>query len=100
MITFLGFLTANLVGRTIVTYGELLLDRMPLVRNLYRGLKQADNPGRNKSGGKVDAKPHSPSPRADNHGGEHVAFFVKAGHAHDRVIGFMAFLGLGTIFLT
>lgn len=40
MLTLLGFLTANLVGRTIVSYGENLLDRMPLVRNLYRGLKQ------------------------------------------------------------
>jgi uncharacterized membrane protein len=40
LITLLGFLTANLVGRTIVTYGEALLDRMPFVRNLYRGLKQ------------------------------------------------------------
>jgi uncharacterized membrane protein len=40
IITLLGFLTANLVGRTIVSYGENLLDRMPLVRNLYRGLKQ------------------------------------------------------------
>lgn len=40
LITLLGFLTANLVGRTIVTYGEAMLDRMPLVRNLYRGLKQ------------------------------------------------------------
>jgi uncharacterized membrane protein len=40
IITLLGFLTANLVGRTIVVYGETLLDRMPLVRNLYRGLKQ------------------------------------------------------------
>jgi uncharacterized membrane protein len=40
IITLLGFLTANLVGRTVVSYGENLLDRMPLVRNLYRGLKQ------------------------------------------------------------
>jgi uncharacterized membrane protein len=40
LLTLLGFLTANLVGRTVVTYGESLLDRMPLVRNLYRGLKQ------------------------------------------------------------
>jgi uncharacterized membrane protein len=40
ILTLLGFLTANLVGRTVVGYGELLLDRMPLVRNLYRGLKQ------------------------------------------------------------
>ena len=43
LITLLGFLTANLVGRTIVTYGEAMLDRMPLVRNLYRGLKQIFN---------------------------------------------------------
>ncbi len=40
ILTLLGFLTANLVGRTIVAYGEQMLDRMPLVRNLYRGLKQ------------------------------------------------------------
>ena len=40
IITLLGFLTANIVGRSVVGYGETLLDRMPLVRNLYRGLKQ------------------------------------------------------------
>jgi uncharacterized membrane protein len=40
VLTLLGFLTANLVGRTVVGYGESMLDRMPLVRNLYRGLKQ------------------------------------------------------------
>ena len=40
MLTLLGFLTANLVGRTVVAYGESLLDRVPLVRNLYRGLRQ------------------------------------------------------------
>jgi uncharacterized membrane protein len=40
ILTLLGFLTANLVGRTVVSYGETMLDRMPLVRNLYRGLKQ------------------------------------------------------------
>jgi len=40
VITLLGFLTANLVGRTVVSYGETLLDRMPFVRNIYRGLKQ------------------------------------------------------------
>lgn len=39
-ITIIGFLTANFVGRTIVSYGEVLLSRMPLVRNLYSGLKQ------------------------------------------------------------
>lgn len=40
MITLIGFLTANIIGRTIVGYGERLLNRMPLVRNLYSGLKQ------------------------------------------------------------
>ncbi len=40
LITLIGFLTANFIGRTIVGYGEHLLDRMPLVRNIYRGLKQ------------------------------------------------------------
>jgi len=39
-LTLLGFLTANLVGRTLVEAGEMLLDRMPLVRSLYKGLKQ------------------------------------------------------------
>lgn len=40
MITMVGFLTANLIGRSIVSYGESWLNRMPLVRNLYSGLKQ------------------------------------------------------------
>ena len=39
-ITLLGFLTANLAGRTFVAWGESLLARMPLIRNIYRGLKQ------------------------------------------------------------
>ena len=39
-ITIVGFLTANLIGRSIVSYGESLLHRMPVVRNLYSGLKQ------------------------------------------------------------
>lgn len=36
----IGFLTANIAGRTLLSYGELLLGRMPVVRNLYSGLKQ------------------------------------------------------------
>jgi uncharacterized membrane protein len=40
LITLVGFLTANIIGRTIVSYGEYLLDRMPLVRTVYRALKQ------------------------------------------------------------
>ena len=39
-ITLLGALTANLFGRTIVGYGELMLNRMPIVRNVYKALKQ------------------------------------------------------------
>ena len=39
-LTLLGFLTANIFGRTIVGAGESLLNRMPLVRNLYSALKQ------------------------------------------------------------
>ena len=40
LITLVGFLTANIIGRSIVSYGEKLLNRMPLVRNVYKGLKQ------------------------------------------------------------
>jgi uncharacterized membrane protein len=39
-ITILGFLTANLAGRAVIAWGESLLARMPLIRNVYRGLKQ------------------------------------------------------------
>ena len=39
-LTFLGFLAANLIGRTLVELGEGLLGRMPVVRAIYRGLKQ------------------------------------------------------------
>ena len=39
-LTFLGFLTANLVGRTLVELGEKLLHRMPIVRPIYRTMKQ------------------------------------------------------------
>lgn len=35
-----GALTANLLGRTIVSYGELMVDGMPVVRGVYRALKQ------------------------------------------------------------
>jgi uncharacterized membrane protein len=42
-IALIGFLTANFIGRTIVNLGEHALDRMPLVRNIYKGLKQIFN---------------------------------------------------------
>jgi uncharacterized membrane protein len=40
VLTLLGFLTANLVGRKLVELGERVLVRMPIVRPLYKGLKQ------------------------------------------------------------
>jgi uncharacterized membrane protein len=40
VITLIGFVTANFVGRAVVGFGERLLNRMPLVRNVYKGLKQ------------------------------------------------------------
>jgi uncharacterized membrane protein len=39
-LTLLGFLTANLVGRTLVGWGEDMLSRMPIVRPIYRTMKQ------------------------------------------------------------
>ncbi len=39
-LTLLGFLTHNLIGRTLVDLGEKLLGRMPVVRAIYRSLKQ------------------------------------------------------------
>ena len=35
-----GFLAANLIGRTLVDVGETFLGRIPAVRAIYRGLKQ------------------------------------------------------------
>lgn len=40
LITMIGFLTANFIGRAIVAYGEYLLSRMPFVRSIYSALKQ------------------------------------------------------------
>ena len=39
-LTTLGFLTANLVGRKLVELGEGLLSRMPIVRPIYKTMKQ------------------------------------------------------------
>lgn len=39
-LTLLGFLTANIAGRTLVRIGERLLQRMPLVRGVYKSIKQ------------------------------------------------------------
>jgi uncharacterized membrane protein len=39
-LTVLGALTANFLGRRILAFGERLVDRMPIVRNIYNALKQ------------------------------------------------------------
>ncbi|NJK31542.1 MAG: DUF502 domain-containing protein, partial [Deltaproteobacteria bacterium] len=39
-LTLIGFLGANLLGRSLISGGEMVLDRMPIVRNVYRALKQ------------------------------------------------------------
>jgi len=39
-LTLIGALAANLLGRTLISYGELMVGRMPVVRNVYRGMKQ------------------------------------------------------------
>jgi len=39
-LTLLGFLTANLIGRKLVDFGDSLLNRMPIVRPIYRTTKQ------------------------------------------------------------
>jgi uncharacterized membrane protein len=39
-LTLLGFLTANLVGRRLVAFGESIVNRMPIVRPIYRTAKQ------------------------------------------------------------
>lgn len=40
LLTVIGFVTANFAGRSLLHFGESLVGRMPLVRNLYNGLKQ------------------------------------------------------------
>ena len=39
-LTLLGFLAANIAGRTLVRVGEALLDRTPVVRGIYKSVKQ------------------------------------------------------------
>src|SRR5437868_5937360 len=39
-LTLLGFLTANLIGRTLIDLGDRILGHIPAVRAIYRGLKQ------------------------------------------------------------
>lgn len=39
-LTLLGFLTANLVGRYLVDFGDRILGRTPLIRGIYKSVKQ------------------------------------------------------------
>jgi uncharacterized membrane protein len=39
-LTLIGALTANLLGRSFISAGEMMVGRMPIVRNVYEGLKQ------------------------------------------------------------
>jgi uncharacterized membrane protein len=39
-ITTLGFLAANIAGRSLVNAGEAMLDRTPVLRSIYKSLKQ------------------------------------------------------------
>jgi len=39
-LTVIGFFAANLVGRSLISAGEAILNRMPVVRGLYKGVKQ------------------------------------------------------------
>ena len=39
-LTALGFLTATLIGRTLLNLSDAMLDRMPFVRGVYKALKQ------------------------------------------------------------
>ncbi len=39
-LTLLGALAANLLGRTLISFGEQMVGGMPIVRNIYRALKQ------------------------------------------------------------
>jgi uncharacterized membrane protein len=54
LLTIIGALAANLLGRSLISAGEMMLSRTPIVRNVYRGLKQifesvvtASAPGQN-----------------------------------------------------
>lgn len=40
LLTLIGFLATNLLGRTLLTLGERIVARMPVVRGIYSALKQ------------------------------------------------------------
>jgi uncharacterized membrane protein len=50
-VMLVGALTANLFGRSLLTFGETMLARMPIVRGVYRTLKQIFETVLSKNGG-------------------------------------------------
>jgi uncharacterized membrane protein len=38
--TFIGWIGKGLIGRSLIAYGESLVERMPVVRTIYSGIKQ------------------------------------------------------------
>ena len=40
LLTFIGFLTAGLIGRFIIKLGERIISRLPIIRSVYGALKQ------------------------------------------------------------
>ncbi len=40
VVTLIGFLTANFLGRIFIKWSEQIVDRMPVVRSIYSALKQ------------------------------------------------------------
>ena len=40
LLTLVGFLSVNFLGRTIVRFGERVVSRMPVIRSVYSALKQ------------------------------------------------------------
>jgi len=40
LLTFIGFLTAGIVGRFIIKLGERIISRLPIIRSVYGALKQ------------------------------------------------------------
>ncbi|MBI4368192.1 MAG: DUF502 domain-containing protein [Candidatus Omnitrophica bacterium] len=39
-IYLIGMITANIIGRSLIGFGESILNRIPLVKNIYQGTKQ------------------------------------------------------------
>lgn len=39
-LTLLGFLAANFAGRTLIHLGEAILEHMPIIRSIYKSVKQ------------------------------------------------------------